>query len=302
MRILLVSVLLLLCIIFPSGVTAQQPISQQTIEVNTPATSSADTASSSADIGKRLTDLTTEDVTKPEEKSEREKVLDLLKNRSISPVTPLNIMAYTVQSAIRTGLPANTVLLILLLPLIATIIAFIRLIIGLPSLEMLVPILLSVSLVATGLPTGSILLISILFGSLLSRFILKKVRVMQLPKMALSLFIVSLIVFFSLFISASYGILAVQSISIFPILVFILLSDKIVMLQLQKNLKETFYITGITIGIALIGYALLLYEPLRNMILLYPELILLLIPVNILIGRYFGLRLTEYFRFSELRK
>jgi len=34
---------------------------------------------------------------------------------------------------------------------------------------------------------------------------------------------------------------------------------------------------------------------------LYPEAILLLIPVNIAIGRYFGLRLTEYLRFKQLK-
>jgi hypothetical protein len=36
--------------------------------------------------------------------------------------------------------------------------------------------------------------------------------------------------------------------------------------------------------------------------LLYPEVILILIPVNILMGRYFGLRLTEYHRFRQFRR
>jgi hypothetical protein len=108
-------------------------------------------------------------------------------------------------------------------------------------------------------------------------------------------------VFLSLLVSAQLGILSVQYISIFPILIFILLSDKIVSLQLQRSLIDTLNITFLTVVIGLLGYFVLQYNPLREAVLLYPELILLLIPFNLVIGRYFGLRLTEYFRFKSIK-
>jgi hypothetical protein len=102
-------------------------------------------------------------------------------------------------------------------------------------------------------------------------------------------------------VSASSGMLAVKQLSIFPVLMLILLSERIFDLQLQRTNMETLKITSVTILIAVGGYFLLSSEILRTAVLVYPELILLLIPANILIGRYFGLRLTEYYRFSPIR-
>ena len=38
----------------------------------------------------------------------------------------------------------------------------------------------------------------------------------------------------------------------------------------------------------------------QNMIILYPEIILLVIPANIIVGRYFGLRVLEVVRFNKV--
>ncbi len=293
--------------VFPISVSAVQtaarvsPSPENVIEATVSASESAQIASESAALAELLAQLQKDDLTKPEETPEKAAVLELFKQRPEASLNPINFMAYTVQYAVNMGIPANTIVLILLLPVLASMIAFIRLVVGLPSMEMLVPIILSVSLIATGLTAGSILIISILIASLASRVILKKVRIMQLPKMSLSLFLVSIMVFLSLLLSAQLGILSVQYISIFPILVFILLSDKIVSLQLQRSLLDTLNITFLTIIIGLLGYAILQYNPLREAVLLYPELILLLIPLNLIIGRYFGLRLTEYFRFKSIK-
>lgn len=305
MKLPLLILVFSLFFVLPGSVEAvQNPLRfspSPSTEATESASPSAQIATDSASLAQLLADLKKDDITKPEETQEKEAVLKLFQQRPEGSLNPINFMAFTVQYAVAVGVPANTIVLILLLPVLASIIAFIRLVIGLPSMEMLVPIILSVSLIATGLTAGTILIISILIASLTSRIILKQVRIMQLPKMALSLFLVSIMVFLSLVFSARMGILSVQYISIFPILVFILLSDKIVSLQLQRSLIETMNITILTVGIGLLGYAILQYNPLRDAVLLYPELILLLIPLNLLIGRYFGLRLTEYFRFQAIK-
>ena len=125
---------------------------------------------------------------------------------------------------------------------------------------------------------------------------------MQLPKMALSMLVVAIFIFAALTSGAAAGLLAVRQLSIFPILLFILLSDRIVALLLERTMVETVQITLITLIMGLLGFFLLSYEPLQRFILLYPETVFLLIPINIAIGRYFGLRLSEYFRFATVNK
>lgn len=243
--------------------------------------------------------LNKEDVTKPEEQKEKEEFLALFSKRPVREPTWTNFIAYSVQYAVRVGIPANTIMLILLLPFIATLVVFARQVIGLPSLGMLVPIALSITLLATGLTAGFILLSAILAGSAISRFILKRVRIMQSPKIALSILVVAIFVLTALTGSASIGILTVRRLSIFPVLLLILLSERVVSLFLERTVWETVRITSVTLILGILGYIFLSSAFLRQIVLLYPETVLVLIPVNFAIGRYFGVRLSEYFRFAK---
>jgi hypothetical protein len=211
-------------------------------------------------------------------------------------------MAFLVQASVKSGVPSRTVILILLLPMLATIIAFIRHVIGLPSIGMLVPVALSITLLSTGITAGLILLATIIFASTFARLLLKKLRIMQLPKMALSMFIVSIFLFFTLTLSAMGGVLVVKQLSIFPVLLLILLSEQIIAVQTERSVQEMLIISMVTFAIGILGFLLLSSNYLRNTIILYPEFILVLIPLNIVIGRYFGLRLMEYFRFSSITR
>jgi hypothetical protein len=264
------------------------------------ATESSRLASPSAEEIAQIEELKKRDLTKPEE--EKDEVFALFANRPAEKLTATNFVAYAIQYSVRQGVPANTIMLIMLLPLLATIVAFFRHVIGVPSIGLLVPIALSITFVATGLTAGIVLLIAIILGSTFSRMLLKKVRIMQLPKMALSIFVVSVFVLIALTATAVAGILTVRQLSIFPILLLILLSERIVSLQIERSSQETLKITAVTMVLGIIGFLLLSSGILRQVVLLYPETVLLLIPINILIGRYFGLRFTEFVRFTPINR
>lgn len=267
---------------------------------NTPVASASSQATATANLNQE-SQIKKEDITKPEADAEKLEVLKLFTQRPATHLTYTNFIAYFIQYSVRAGVPANTIILILLLPLLASIVAFFRHVVGLPSLGMLVPVALSITLVATGITAGVILLAAILIATFLSRIILKRIRIMQLPKSALSIFILSIFIIISLTLSASIGILTVRQLSIFPVLLLILLSEQIVSLQLERSLNETILITTVTLFIGVLGFAILSSQMLQDTVLLYPETVLFLIPLNLAIGRYFGLRITEYFRFSPIK-
>jgi hypothetical protein len=261
------------------------------------ATVSGEVASSSAQV---VQDSPASDVTRPEDDDEKRLVLALLAQRPAEHPTVTNFFAYAVQNAVRVGVPANTVMLILILPFLATMVVFFRHVLGVPSVGLLMPIALSITLLATGLTAGMVLMAAILLGTTIARFLLKKVRIMQMPKLSLSLLVVAIFVFITLTVSASLGLLSVRQLSIFPILLFILLSERIVALQLERSTREIVLIICTTFGLGLIGLFLLKWDIFRVLVLLYPETVLALIPVNIIIGRYFGLRVSEYIRFAPI--
>lgn len=289
---------------------AQNTLASQTIRP-APATSSNATNSTStvatstvintAGIIDAFTAPPKRDLTKPEEQPQKNEIQLLLERRPAQELSPINFFAYWVQKAISLGIPANTIVLLLLIPVIATLVTFVRVVIGLPSLEMLVPIILSFAFVAVGIVTGLIIISAVICASFLSRALLRHASIMFFPKRSLSLLILSLFVFAALTIAIMLDIQSIRELSIFPVLILTLLGDSIVTVQLRKAVSETLIITAVTIALGLAGYLLATSLITRDLIILWPEIILLTIPVNFLLGRYFGLRLMEVFRFKTLQ-
>lgn len=240
------------------------------------------------------------DLTKPEEDTKKQEIQELFERRPAQELGFLNGIAYGVQYAIGLGIPANTIVLLLLMPVLATIVTFIRVIVGLPSLEMLVPIVLSYAFVAVGILIGGIVLGSVVLASFASRAILRHVPIMIFPKRSLSHLLMAAFVLIALTLTLAFGIGDVRDLSIFPVLILALLGDSIVSVQLRKTTSETITITAVTIALGVVGYLLATSLMVRDVLLLYPELILLLVPLNFAMGRYFGLRLVEVFRFRAL--
>jgi len=217
--------------------------------------------------------------------------------RPVESFSLISIVAYWIQTAVAMGIPSNTVVLVLLLPILATIITFTRVIVGIPSLEMLVPIALAYTFVALGVTLGLVILGATVAASLVSRVALKHARIMYLPKRSVTMLFLSLFVFAALTFALIFNIPGVRELSIFPVIILALLGDSIVNVQMRSSARETLIITTSTILLGLFGFFLATTPAVRDAVLVYPELVFLTIPLNILMGRYFGLRLSEYFRF-----
>jgi len=270
---------------------------------STTATSTVDvsaSATAASIINQRQNIAPNNDLTQPEELPEKTAILSLFESRPVNEPGIFNIMAYWVQEAVRVGVPANTIFLILLTPFLAFFVSFVRVVIGLPTLDMLVPIALAFALVAVGITVGLLVLAAILIASYFSKISLSKVRIMFYPKRSLSMIFLALAVFAALTLGVMLGFEQILSVSIFPILVLMLLGDMIVSVQLHKSSAETLIITGTTIFIGLVGYLTATSTTIQNVVILYPEIILLVIPANIIVGRYFGLRVLEVFRFNKV--
>lgn len=251
-------------------------------------------------ISEKIPSTDIKDITKPEELPEKVAILTLFADRRVESPSLWSFMAYWVQQAVMLGVPANTIVLILLAPIISTIVAFVRVVVGLPTLELFVPIALALAFVAVGLTLGMIILASVILASYVSRLILKQMSLMFFPKRSLSMLFLSIFVFAGLTLAVVFDIESVRNVSIFPLLILMLLGDSIVSVQLYKSLSETTIITLVTMVLGVMGFVLATSAIVQSSLILYPEIVFLTIPANFLIGRYFGLRLTEYLRFNSV--
>ena len=78
--------------------------------------------------------------------------------------------------------------------------------------------------------------------------------------------------------------------------------EKFVATQIEKGNKVALILAVETLVISVVGYYLASWPLLIKGIVAFPWLILFTIPINILLGKWNGLRISEYIRFREVLK
>jgi hypothetical protein len=118
--------------------------------------------------------------------------------------------------------------------------------------------------------------------------------------MALVLTSVSLSLLLLLGLGLANNQSSILSFSIFPALILTILAEEFIAAQFKLGVRSALALTAWTLVLSTICYFIVSSEIFRTLILSYPETILLAIPLNIALGQWTGLRITEYFRFREL--
>lgn len=266
------------------------------------ATESSETAKTASGSGENIVveklapkeDFTKTEVVKPR----LDAVLD---SQAVGRLNVNNWLKIAIRNAVKNGVPANTIVLMLLFPLVAALIAAGRHIVGLQGFGIFTPAIISVAFLATGVTVGIMLFVGIMLMATLSRFILRRLKLPTLPRMALLLWFVSLGVLGLMLISPYIRLEALVSLSIFPILILILLAETFIEAQVTRSWKGALTLTLETLFLALVSFLVLSTQGLQEWVLINPELTLLLVAaLDILIGRYSGLRLMEIWRFRKL--
>lgn len=210
-------------------------------------------------------------------------------------------------------------ILLLILPLVSTIAGIFRYIVGLRSLSIYAPIALTFAfyelgyvaesndLVKTdffrGLVLGIVLYVIIFFSTAIAYKFLKPLRMHYTPKTALVLTVVSIVLIAFIFATTyifKRQVLLNESI-IFSIIIIATLSDNFVSLLSRKSLGYTGQIAFETLIIAVLSFGIIAWNDARVFIGEYPwALLIFLVIINTYVGKFVGLRIKEYWRFSDL--
>jgi hypothetical protein len=200
------------------------------------------------------------------------------------------------------GVPIETIGLLLIFPIIATMIAFFRQVVGIKAFGIYTPSIVIFAFLATGIKYGIVLFLSVILVGMTIRFAMKRLRLLYLPRVAITLTFVAIVMLVVLAVGGSLQRTGLAAVSIFPLLIMITLVEKFVTAQVEKGTKNAIFLALETLIISLIGYYLASWQWLIHFILAYPWIVLLVIPLNIFMGRWTGLRLAEYYRFKEVLK
>ncbi len=226
---------------------------------------------------------------------------EYLAEKDPGPLSFSNFLSYAIRRAVALGVPATTLVLVLLFPLVGAIIAAARHLVGLRGYGLFTTAALSIAFLATGIGVGVLLFLVIMMVATASRVVLRKLRLQYLPRIALLLWFVSLVIFVILVISPYLGLGTLVSLSIFPILLLVLLTETFIGSQMGFGMRRAVELAAETIILAVLCYLVLSLEPLRKFAILNPEITVIAVALfDVFLGKYVGLRLLEYWRFREL--
>jgi hypothetical protein len=241
------------------------------------------------------------DLTAPRESGDR--LTNLMKSQKVTGWWVGNSLKLAIRKAVAEGVSPNTLVLLFLFPLVAALVAFSRQVVGMSGFGMITPALLSVAFLSTGGLVGLLLLAFIMAAATLGRVIIKKVKIPYLPKLAVLIWLVSMAVLGLLLMSPMIGLTRLMSVGIFPIMLFVLLAETFIEAQITRNITTSMIMTLETVVLAFVAYKLMSAPWVQAQVLLNPEVsVITILFLDLLIGKYKGLRLLEVWRFRKLLK
>jgi hypothetical protein len=203
------------------------------------------------------------------------------------------------------GMAPETVIFLLFLPIVVTIIGFAKYIIGVKSLGIYSPIILTFmffqlglsadgkySLTSRGLFFGIITSIVIFIATFLSYKAIEKWTLHYYAKLSIVITGVVIALISVLMVAALFDIVTIVRLNVFSLILIATLAEQFMNLLAFKNTKNAFILSFTTIIIAMICYITIGWSSLQS--------ILVNLPANYLIGSFKGLRLSEYIRFRDI--
>lgn len=191
---------------------------------------------------------------------------------------------------------------LVLIPVGALVISVLHQMLGLKTFGTFTPILISIAFRQTGLLVGIPLFVLVVIIGLLIRAYLNRLQLLIVPRLAAILTATVLLVGLLAVMMESFNINLGLSVSLFPIVILAMTIERAALMWEENGPADT-TIAGLgTVVAAVIGYLCLINDYVQHWAFVFPELLLIVLGLNLLVGRYNGYKLFEYFRFRSLQR
>lgn len=196
----------------------------------------------------------------------------------------------------------GTFRILILVPLGALMICILRNIIGFPTFGIFMPVLMALAFRNTGLLYGIGIFATVLLVGFAARNSLEKLRLLLVPR--LSVMVTLVIICFTVFalIGNRLDLRAFMAIGLLPFVILTMAIERFFVITEEEGIKEALRTAAGSAAVASLTYAIVQFEPLQLTFFVYPELLLMVMALQLLIGRYTGYRLSEFLRFRSLRR
>ena len=196
----------------------------------------------------------------------------------------------------------NVYSLLFSIPIGVLLLVFLRNFVGFKTFGTFMPILIALSFRETQLVAGIILFTLITCLGLAARFYFERLKLLMVPRLGAVLIIVLLFMGIISLLSYKLGISVGLSLALFPMVIIVMTIERMNVVWEERGANEALLQGAGTLLVAAAAYLLMSIEFIRHLFFVFPELLLVVLAVTLLMGRYTGFRLTELIRFREFSK
>ena len=203
------------------------------------------------------------------------------------------------------GLPIRTqavYAILLTVPIGALVMVILRNIVGLESFGTFLPVLVALAFRETELLAGILLFTLLVALGLSIRFLLERLRLLLVPRLTAVLIVVVILMLSVSVLSHRLGLETGLSIALFPMVIVAMVIERMSVMWEERGPADAIKAGIGTLVVAALAYLVMGIELLEHLVVTFPELLLVILAIVLVIGRYTGYRLTEIFRFRAIAK
>jgi hypothetical protein len=191
---------------------------------------------------------------------------------------------------------------LLTVPIGVMLLVVLRNLVGIKTFGTFMPVLIAMAFRETQLLWGIILFSLVVGAGLAIRFYLERLKLLLVPRLAAVLITVIIIMALISILSHKLGLHRGLSVALFPMVIMTMTIERMTIVWEERGAREAMKQGIGSIFVAALAYLLMSVEQLRHLLFIFPELLLLVLAITLLLGHYRGYRLTELYRFRALAR
>ncbi|MHC4552348.1 MAG: inactive transglutaminase family protein [Planctomycetota bacterium] len=196
----------------------------------------------------------------------------------------------------------TTFKMLFLVPIGALIVVIMRSVVGLKTSGTFMPILIAMAFVNTRLMTGLFLFVVIVSAGLLIRSYLSRLNLLLVPRISAVLVVVLILMAVMSILSHKFGIQQGMRATLFPMIILSWTVERLSIAWEEEGPRDVLIQTLGSLVVAIITYGVMSSRHVSHLMFSFPELLLTLLAIIMLLGQYTGYRLSELMRFSSFAK
>jgi hypothetical protein len=189
---------------------------------------------------------------------------------------------------------------LLMIPVGALIMVILRNMVGIDAFGTFMPVLIALAFRETKLFWGIVLFSLLVALGLSIRFLLERLRLLLVPRLSAVLIVVVILMLMISLISHRMGMETGLSVALFPMVIIAMTIERMSVVWEERGATDAIRAGLGSLVVAVIAYLAMGMAWLEHLIFTFPELLLVILSLVVLAGRYTGYRLLELRRFKAL--